>query len=131
MPMPSWARDDFPREGLALLDAAFHPVHAAIILLSTLGWVFPPTRRIGLAIQVLVLFSWFGLGWFRGFGYCLATDWHTRIQLCRGKQGFPHGYIRFLYERLAGIESEPAATNLITMAVFFVALACSLAVNFF
>src|SRR2546426_11700422 len=97
--MPSSQRDDFPRGGLALLDAAFHPLHAAIILLSTLGWVFPPTRGIGLAIQVLVLFSWFGLGWFRGFGYCLATDWHTRIQLRRGKQGFPHGYIRFLCER--------------------------------
>ncbi len=63
--MPSSQRDDFARGGLALLDAAFHPLHAAIILLSTLGWVFPPTRRIGLAIQVLVLFCWFGLGWFR------------------------------------------------------------------
>jgi len=128
--MPSSQRDDFARGGLALLDAAFHPLHAAIILLSTLGWVFPPTRRIGLAIQVLVLFCWFGLGWFRGFGYCLATDWHNRIQRSRGKQGFPHGYIRFLCERLAGIESEPAATDRITMAVFFVALACSLAVQF-
>jgi len=129
--MPSSQRDDFARGGLALLDAAFHPIHAAIILLSTLGWVFPPTRRIGLAIQALVLFSWFGLGWFRGFGYCLATDWHARIQRRRGKQGFPHGYIAFLSERLAGIHAEAAATNRITMAVFFVALVCSLAVNFF
>jgi len=79
---------------------------------------------------MLVLFSWFRLGWFRGIGYCLVTDWHTRIQLRRGKQGFSHGYIRFLCERLAWIESEPAATNRVTMAVFFVALACSPAVNF-
>ncbi len=129
--MAFWPRDDFSRAGLALLDAAFHPIHAAIIFLSTLGWVFPPTRKTSLAIQVLVLFSWFGLGWFRGFGYCLATDWHNRIQRRRGKTGFPHGYISFLCQRLAGIEASPVGADRITMSVFFVALACSLVMNFF
>jgi hypothetical protein len=117
------------RGGLTLLDVALHPIHVAIILLSTLGWIFPPTRKIGLAIQVLVLISWFGLGWFRGLGYCLATDWHDRIQKRLGRTGFPHGYIRFLCERLAGIEPGPARTDRITMSVFFVALACSLVTN--
>lgn len=112
--------------GLLLLDWTFHTVHLAIILLNTFGWMFRGTQSTALFFQSLTLLSWFGLGRIYGFGYCFVTDWHSRVQKQLGKSGFPQGYIKFLVDRIPGLNIDPVTTDRITATVLFIALLCSL-----
>jgi Protein of Unknown function (DUF2784) len=112
--------------GLMFLNWTFHAVHVGIILINTFGWLFPGTQKAALTVQVLTLMSWFGLGCIYGFGYCCVTDWHSRIQRHLGQSGFPGGYIKFLVDRMTGMNADPVTTDRITAIVLLVAVSCSI-----
>jgi len=112
--------------GLMLLNWTFHAVHIGIILLNMFGWLFPSTQKATLTFQILTLMSWFGLGCIYGFGYCCVTDWHSRIRKQLGQSGFPGGYVKFLVDRMTGINADPVTTDRITAAVLLVAVLCSI-----
>lgn len=111
---------------LMLFNWIFHAVHLGIILLNTLGWLFPSTQKATLTVQILTLLSWFGLGCIYGFGYCCVTDWHSRVQMRLGQPGFPGGYIKFLVDRLTGMNADPVTTDRITAVALLVAVTCSI-----
>jgi hypothetical protein len=112
--------------GLILLNWTFHAVHIGILLLNTIGWLFPNTQTATLTLQILTLMSWFGLGSIYGFGYCCVTEWHSRIQKHLGQSGFPGGYIKFLVDRMTGMNADPVTTDRITAVVLLVSVLCSI-----
>lgn len=112
--------------GLILLNWTFHAVHIGILFLNTFGWLFSSTQTATLTLQIMTLMSWFGLGSVYGFGYCCVTDWHSRIQKHLGQSGFPGGYIKFLVDRMTGMNADPVTTDRITTIVLLVAVLCSI-----
>lgn len=111
---------------LILLDWFLHAAHLGVIFLNTFGWLFPSTQEVTLTLQILTLLSWFGLGCVYGFGYCCVTDCHSRIQRRLGRPGFPGGYIKFLIDRMTGMNADPVITDRFTAVVLFVAVSCSI-----
>lgn len=111
---------------LMLLDWFFHTMHLGIIIVNTFGWLFPSAQKAALMVQLLTLLSWFGLGCIYGFGYCCITDWHSRVRRHLGQSGFPGGYIKFLVDRVTGMNADPVITDRITVVILFVAVSCSL-----
>src|SRR5262249_8135894 len=61
---------------LDVLDKAFLVFHTALVLFNMFGWAWRRTRVLHLVTLGATAFSWFVLGAFYGWGYCLCTDWH-------------------------------------------------------
>jgi hypothetical protein len=78
---------------------------------------------VTLLVQSLTLGSWFGLGVWKGFGYCLFTDWHWRIKARLRQPPVPESYIKFLVDGIIRSDVDPALTERVTFAVFFIAIA--------
>lgn len=113
-----------------LLDILFIVFHTVLILFNLFGWIWEATRRWNLATLLLTAFSWFFLGIWYGFGYCLCTDWHWQVRRELGHIDIPNSYIKFLIELLTGIELSAALVDMATAILFFGALVISLYVNF-
>lgn len=113
-----------------LLDITFIAFHTALILFNLFGWIWQATRRWNLATLLLTAFSWFFLGIWYGFGYCLCTDWHWQVRRELGHTDIPNSYIKFLIELLTGIELSAMTVDIATAVLFFGALVISLYVNF-
>ncbi|MGM0546423.1 MAG: DUF2784 domain-containing protein [Bacteroidota bacterium] len=113
-----------------LLDILFIIFHTVLILFNLFGWIWEATRRWNLATLLLTAFSWFFLGIWYGFGYCLCTDWHWQVRRELGHIDIPNSYIKFLIELLTGIELSAALVDMATAILFFGALVISLYVNF-
>src|SRR5262245_19219310 len=58
---------------LHILNVGFLVLHATWVLFVCLGWIWKRTRRWHLAAVTLTALSWFGLGIWYGWGYCLCT----------------------------------------------------------
>lgn len=88
---------------LLAADIVFTIVHTVIILLNLLGWAWHRTRKIQAVALVLTLVSWFGSGYWYGWGFCILTDWHWTVLEQRGIAGLPQSYVQWLVERLTGL----------------------------
>lgn len=88
---------------LLATDVAFTIAHSVLIILNLFGWVWWRTRKIQAIAIVLTLVSWFGCGYWYGWGYCVLTDWHWIILEKRGIGDLPQSYIQWLVARLMGI----------------------------
>jgi hypothetical protein len=111
---------------LRLLDLLFHLGHVAVILFSALGWLIPAARPLHLALQALVMFSWFGLGSCKGWTYCFLTDLHWRVKRALHQPDPGESYVKLLVDRLSGRDTDAATVNRATVTVFFVTTALSL-----
>lgn len=111
---------------LRLLDLLFHLGHIAVILFSALGWLVPAARPLHLALQALVMFSWFGLGSFKGWTYCFLTDLHWRVKRALRQPDPGESYVKLLADRLSGRDTDAATVNKTTVTVFFVTTVLSL-----
>lgn len=111
-------------------DLFFLIFHAVFALFNALGWIWRKTRKLNLITLLLTAASWFVLGIFYGIGYCPLTDWHYRILYELGHGGLPYSYIQYAIERLTGLQPPPELTHIGTVAVLFIALACSLFYNY-
>lgn len=85
-----------------ILDLVFSLVHITLIFFNLLGWIHPKTRRLHLYSISITLFSWVGIGYFFGWGYCFLTDWHYQILDKLGEQNLPHSYITYLIQKVSG-----------------------------
>jgi hypothetical protein len=56
-----------------------HLLHIGIILFCLVGWLLPAARPWHLMLCGLIIASWFGVGAWKGWGYCLVTDLHWRL----------------------------------------------------
>ncbi len=67
-------------------DLVLRWTHILIAVFCVVGWAHPDTQAYNLWLVILIAISWFGLGSFRGYGYCLVTDIQWRIKQRLGEE---------------------------------------------
>jgi hypothetical protein len=114
---------------LQFLNFFFFFFHTSLMLFNCTGWIWRKTRRWNLITLLLTALSWFVLGIWYGWGYCLCTDWHwdTREKLGYFDQSI--SYVHFLILKLTGINFDPKLVDKVTVSVFFVTIVLSLWLN--
>ena len=112
------------------LNAFFFFFHTLLIIFNCFGWIFPGLRKWNLVTLLLTVFSWFVLGIWYGWGYCLCTDWHYNVRAQLGYHDASNSYIHFLLLKLTGINFSEKLVDILTVIVFFLSLTISLWLNF-
>ena len=113
-----------------ILDILFVLFHTALILFNLSGWIWRKTRVLHLVVILATGVSWLFLGLLVGtIGYCPLTDWHFIILGKLGKTGLPSSYIKYLADRLTGMDFNSSMIDNITLYVFIIALGFSLSLN--
>ena len=107
------------RASLTILNVLFHALHMTIILFFLFGWMVKETRQLHYCLAVLILVSWYGLGLFFGFGYCLITDIQWRIKRHLSQTPSTEYYIKYLVDKIAGVNSRANIINGITTYTYF------------
>jgi len=111
------------------LNIFFFVFHTALTLFNILGWIFKKTRKWNLITLLLTAFSWFVLGIWYGWGYCVCTRWHWNVREKLGHHDESNSYIHFLVLKLTGINFNPKLVDTVVVSVFFAALFLSLWLN--
>jgi hypothetical protein len=113
-----------------LLDFFFVIFHSSLIIFNLFGWIFKRTRIYNLITLLLTGSSWLFLGLIVGTpGYCPLTDWHFSVLNRLGKTDLPYSYVKYLADRLTGLDFNPSLVDKITLYTFLAALVISLALN--
>ena len=73
--------------------------------------------------------SWFVLGIWYGWGYCVCTDWHWDVRTKLGLTDRSNSYIHFLLLKLTGINLDPKLVDMGTLVVFLLSFALSIWLN--
>lgn len=115
---------------LPFLDWFFLLFHTSVILFNLLGWIWKPLRRVNLILLLITAFSWFALGFWYGWGYCFLTDWHYNVLERMGILGLPDSYIKYLADRITGLDFNAAMIDILTVAGFLLAITASLYLNY-
>ena len=111
------------------LNIFFFVFHTALTLFNIFGWIFKRTRKWNLITLLLTAFSWFVLGIWHGWGYCVCTHWHWTVREKLGYHDESNSYIHFLILKLTGINVDPKLVDIVTLIVFFIALILSISLN--
>ena len=115
---------------LVFLDVLFTLLHCGVIGFNLFAWLFPQTRRAHSLVAGLTLLSWLGLGVYYGWGYCFLTDWHWEVKRALGQDDLPASFIHYMVREWLGLDLAAAMVDWLTVLVFFIAIGCSLYVNF-
>ncbi|MFZ0280471.1 MAG: DUF2784 domain-containing protein [Bacteroidales bacterium] len=116
---------------LRILDIFFVVFHTTLILFNSFGWIWYKTRRLNLVTLLLTGSSWLFLGLIVGtLGYCPLTDWHFNILAKLGKTNIPDSYVKYLGDRLTGLDLNASLIDDITLYTFIAALVLSIIFNF-
>ena len=110
---------------LNFFDSFFLFFHSALILFNLLGWLWKPTRKLNLVLLLCTAASWFILGIWYGWGYCFLTDWHFKILMKLNVQNLPSSYIKYLADRITGLNFYSNFIDVITLVSFLSALSLS------
>jgi hypothetical protein len=74
--------------------------------------------------------SWLFLGLLVGtIGYCPLTDWHFNILYELGVADLPSSYVKYLADRISGLNFNANLIDQITLYSFLMALIFSLLLN--
>jgi len=115
---------------LHILDIFFVIFHTFLIFFNIFGWIWKRARRLNLLLLSLTGASWLFLGLIVGtLGYCPLTDWHFAILEKLGKTNLPNSYIKYLADRLTGLDFNPSPVDSAVLWVFLAAFASSLFFN--
>ncbi len=68
--------------------------------------------------MLLTAGSWFILGIWYGWGYCVCTDWHWQVREGLGYHDRSDSYIHFLLLKLTGKNFDPQLVENATLIVF-------------
>lgn len=113
-----------------ILDIFFVFFHFLLILFNLFGWIWKRTRILNLIILSLTGASWLFLGLIVGtLGYCPLTDWHFRILEKLGETNIPDSYIKYLADRLTGLDFNASLVDGVTLYVFIATFVFSLGFN--
>jgi hypothetical protein len=115
---------------LELLNLFFLLFHTGLSLFNVFGWIFRKTRLYNLICLLLTGFSWFVMGIWYGWGYCICTDWHWQVRSALGDTDLPASYITFLIQHWTGFNPDPYWVDLATGTVFGLALIVSVYLNY-
>jgi hypothetical protein len=112
------------------LDIFFVVFHSSLILFNLFGWIWRKIRVWNLITLSLTGASWLFLGLIYGnLGYCPLTDWHFTILTRLGKSDLPDSYVKYLIDRITGLNINASLVDHVTLYAFLLALAFSLFVN--
>lgn len=111
------------------LNSFFFIFHTLLTLFNLTGWIFPALRKWNLFTLMLTAFSWFILGIWYGWGYCLCTDWHYEVREKLGYHDQQGSYIRFLLLKLTGTSFDEQLVETATLIGFIISLIMSLWLN--
>lgn len=111
------------------LNIFFFLFHTLFTLFNITGWLFRATRKWNLVTLSLTAFSWFVLGIWYGWGYCLCTDWHWQVRERLGYHDQQNSYIHFLLLKLTGINFNETLVNNVTLIVFLISVVMSIWLN--
>src|SRR5260221_6948448 len=103
---------------LPLLDQGCFILHTLLIVFNLVGWAWKPTRLLHLITFGLTAFSWFVLGAFYNWGYCLCADWHFKIREQLGYEDKVGTYIQLMATHYFGVDLSYEASNWIGGSVF-------------
>lgn len=108
---------------LKLLDIFFLVFHSSLIVFNLFGWIWKPTRKACLITQCITAGSWLFLGLIVGSpGYCPLTDWHFNIIEKLGVSGLPNSYVKYLADRITGLDFNPSLVDSVTLWSLIVAM---------
>lgn len=115
--------------GYEILNIFFFVFHSFIVLFNTFGWLFKKTRRWNLLCLMLTGASWFILGIWYGWGYCVCTHWHWMVREKLGFHDTSQNYIHLLILKTTGIDipEKPLETGI--MIIFGTSLIASIILN--
>ena len=91
--------------------------------------MFRKTRKWNLVTLALTAISWFVLGIWYGWGYCLCTDWHWDIREHLGYSDQRKSYIHFLLLKLTAIDFNERLVENVTLVVFLISVIMSVWLN--
>ena len=112
------------------LDYFFLIFHTILIFFNLFAWIWKPLRKANLITLLITGASWFLLGIFYGIGYCPLTDWHWEVLQKLGVHNLPNSYVKYLIDRLTGLDVNASLVEYATSISYFAALLISLFVNF-
>jgi hypothetical protein len=113
-----------------ILDIFFIVFHTSIILFNLFGWIWRKTRKLNLIVLALTGASWLFLGLIVGtLGYCPLTDWHFNVLNKIGISDLPSSYVKYLADRLTGLDFSSSLVDNVTLYSFISALAISFCLN--
>jgi len=111
------------------LNIALFVFHTALILFNIFGWMWPPTRRWNLLTLGLTIFSWVVMGFWKGAGYCICTDWHWQVRHQMGIAESADSYIILLARTLFGWDPPVSTANSIALGFLIVSVIGSVIMN--
>ena len=101
-----------------------------MIIFGLIGWIWKKTRRLNLIVLGIIGSSWLFLGLIVGMlGYCPLTDWHFNVLEKLGRTGLPNSYIKYLADRLTGLDFNTNLVDSVTLYAFLIVLLISLVLN--
>jgi hypothetical protein len=113
-----------------ILDIFFVIFHSSLVIFNLFGWIWKKTRVWNLITLLLTGASWLFLGLIVGtLGYCPLTDWHFNILEKLGVTDLPNSYMKYLADRITGLDFNAALVDKITLYSFLGALIISLFLN--
>jgi hypothetical protein len=112
------------------LDVFFVVFHFILIFFNLTGWIWPKTRKLHLYVISATIFSWVGLGFFYGFGYCPCTDWHWQVKRKLGETELPASYIKYYADGVSGYSWDPALVDVVVAGAGIGALIISIWLNY-
>lgn len=111
------------------LNIFFFLFHTLFTLFNIVGWMFYKWRKWHLLTMLLTAASWFVLGIWYGWGYCVCTDWHWAVRERLGYHDQQRSYIHFLLLKLTGIHFNEALVDGATLVIFLICFALSIWLN--
>jgi hypothetical protein len=113
-----------------ILDIFFVIFHSSLIIFNLFGWIWKKTRLANLITLSLTGASWLFLGLIVGvLGYCPLTDWHFDVLYKLGKTDLPASYVKYLADRITGLNFNASLIDNITLYSLLAALGLSLFFN--
>lgn len=112
-----------------LINYFFFTFHTILILFNVFGSMFSKTRKWNLITLLLTAFSWFVLGIWYGWGYCVCTDWHWDVRRQLGYNDQSRSYIHFLLLKLTGVNFNLLLVEYGTLIIFLISVALSVWLN--
>jgi hypothetical protein len=114
---------------LIALDYFFLIFHSLLMFVNLFGWIPKATRKLHLYTLLLTLLSWFVMGYFYGWGYCLLTDWHWDVLQALGERPLQSAYVEYLFERIFNLTVSKEFSDIITIAGLIFGISGALYVN--
>ena len=114
---------------LQLLDTVYTCAHLLVIGFNMFGWIWNKLLKLHLICIIATAFSWFALGIWYGWGYCLLTDWQWEVKRQLGEKDLPASFISHMLQELSIANVPNNLVDAATAVLFFGAAGISIYKN--